>query len=145
MTYPPEPGPGFDPQTPPPYEQTPYPQAPYASGAEPPTGYPPTGGYPAAYPQAPYPQAPYPGGGYGNPYAVQATNGFAIAALVCSFFSVIGGLLGVIFGCVALNQIKQRGGQGKGMAIAGIVIGSCWLAFVVIAIVFGIIAAATDS
>jgi hypothetical protein len=36
----------------------------------------------------------------------------------------IGALLGVIFGIVALGQIKRTGQRGRGMAIAGIVIGA---------------------
>jgi hypothetical protein len=146
MTTPPEPGPGFDPQTPPPYEPPPYPQqpyptAPYPTGGDAPTGYPPA----PPYQQVPYPGGPYPQGPYPYPGAYQQTNGFAVAALVCSFFSIIGGILGVIFGCVALNQIKQRGGGGRGLAIAGIVIGSCWIAFVLVGITFGIIAAASGN
>jgi hypothetical protein len=47
--------------------------------------------------------------------------------LVCSLFGwvclFIGALLGVIFGFVALSQIKRTGQRGRGMAIAGIVIG----------------------
>ena len=48
------------------------------------------------------------------------TNGLAIAALVSSFFVSI---LGIILGFVALNQIKTSGEQGRGLALAGIIIG----------------------
>jgi hypothetical protein len=52
----------------------------------------------------------------------------AIASLVCSLFGwiclFIGALLGVIFGFIALSQIKRTGQRGRGMAIAGIVIGT---------------------
>ena len=51
----------------------------------------------------------------------QKTNGLAIASLVCSFFC---GILGVIFGIIAINQINKTNGNGKGMAIAGICIGA---------------------
>lgn len=44
----------------------------------------------------------------------------------------IGPVLGVIFGFIALNQIKKTGEGGRGLAIAGIIIGA-------IAIVLGII------
>jgi uncharacterized membrane protein len=76
----------------------------------------------------PYPQAPqYP---YWQHVSYPTTNGFSIAALVCSFFSIIGGILGIIFGCVALSQIRRQGQRGRGMAIAGIVIGSCWIVLI---------------
>jgi Domain of unknown function (DUF4190) len=55
----------------------------------------------------------------------------AVASLVCSLFGwvclFIGAILGVIFGFVALSQIKRSGQRGRGLAIAGIVIGSILL------------------
>ena len=65
----------------------------------------------------------------------------AIASLVFSLFGwlcVIGPILGLIFGFVALGQIKQTGQGGRGMAIAGIAIGG---AVIVLGIVFGILSA----
>lgn len=58
------------------------------------------------------------------PVGGSRTNGMAIASLVTSL--VCFGFLGIIFGIVALNQIKSSAGTqtGQGMAIAGIVIGS---------------------
>lgn len=47
------------------------------------------------------------------------TNGMAIAGFVCSLFIPI---LGLIFSAIALGQIKRRGGRGKGLATAGLVI-----------------------
>jgi hypothetical protein len=90
--------------------------------------------YYPAYPQ-PYPQS-YPQG-YPQqwPMPMPGTNGFAIAGFVCSFFSVIGGILGIVFGAIALSQIKVSGQRGKGLAIAGLAIGSCWFGFVLIAII----------
>jgi Domain of unknown function (DUF4190) len=58
-------------------------------------------------------------------------NRMAIASLVCSLFGwlcIIGPILGLMFGFVALNQIKQTGQRGRGMAIAGIVIGALLIA-----------------
>jgi len=43
-----------------------------------------------------------------------------LAWLLCPF---LGGVLAVIFGHVARNQIKQSGEAGGGMAIAGLVLG----------------------
>lgn len=55
------------------------------------------------------------------------TNGFAVASLICSivgFCAVfIGGLLGILFGVMGISKANQTNGRGKGMAIAGIVIG----------------------
>ncbi len=82
-----------------------------------PPGYPPPppGGY--GYPPPP-----------GYPPPMVGTNGFAVASLVCSLFGwvclFIGAFLGIIFGFVALSQIKRTGQKGRGMAIAGIVIGA---------------------
>ena len=95
-------------------------------------GYPTPQPYPAAYPSpGPYPGAP---GGY-FPYAVPrpGNSGLAVASLVTSivgfFLSFVGigwliSMVGVVLGFIALNQIKQTGQSGRGMAIAGIVIGS---------------------
>ena len=86
---------------------------------------PPPGGY--GYPP--------PGPGYPPPQAAVGTNGMAIASLVCSLLGwicVIGPILGLIFGFIALGQIRRTGQGGRGMAIAGIVIG-------VVAIVLGIV------
>src|SRR3954469_20799055 len=92
----------------PPYGQPPGGQSPY--------GQPPPGA-PYGQPQeAPYGQ-PY-GQAYGQP-ATTGTNGMAIASLVCAFFCTP---LGLIFGFIALSQIKERGQGGRGLAIAGIVI-----------------------
>jgi len=84
-----------------------------------PGGYPPPGGYPGPG----YPPAQKPG-----------TNGFAIAALI---FGIIGGaLLGFIFGFIALSQTKRTGQNGRGMAIAGIVLSALWtLGFVLLIVV----------
>ena len=60
-------------------------------------------------------------------------NGMAIAGFVCSFFVAI---LGVIFGIVGLSQIKKTGEGGKGLAIAGIVIGGVSIVACIIAIIW---------
>ena len=107
---------------------------------------PPPPGYPAGYPAPPghpggYPPPPPPPGsptGYqtypppvgwgtdGQPVAA-GTNGLAIASLVCSVIGVlcgIGSLIGVVLGFIAINQIKQTGQRGYGLAVAGIVVGA---------------------
>lgn len=61
-------------------------------------------------------------------YQGPKTNGFAIAALVLGILGLcygFPGILGVIFGLVAINQIKNSPEQmgGKGMALAGTITG----------------------
>lgn len=48
------------------------------------------------------------------------TNTMAVLSLV---FAFVFALLGVIFGHIALSQIRQTGEQGRGLAIAGVTIG----------------------
>jgi hypothetical protein len=101
---------------------------------------------PPSYPPPPpggYGYQPPPPGGYGYQPPPQGvgTNGMAIASLVCSLFGwlcVIGPILGLIFGFLALGQIKRTGQGGRGMAIAGIVIGGLVIA---LGIGFGILSA----
>lgn len=65
------------------------------------------------YGQQPYPPMEAPGG-------KGSINTLAIVSLVSSFFV---GLAGVITGHIALSQIKRTGEDGRGLAIAGLVIG----------------------
>lgn len=55
------------------------------------------------------------------------TNGFAVASLVLGIVWVmgIGSILALVFGYIAKGQIDSSGGRetGRGMAIAGIVLG----------------------
>ena len=110
----------------PPYGQQPYPPAsPYGQQpyGQPPYGQQPYGQQP--YGQQPYGQQPYPPYGqypaHGYPQPTAGTNGLAIASLVLAFFCSLAGL---ICGIIALNQIRERQQEGRGLAIAGIVI-SC--------------------
>lgn len=66
----------------------------------------------------------------------------AVASLVLGIVSIpfcfifVPGLLAVIFGAVALGQIKSNPAQtGRGQAIAGLILGGISLAFIVLAIV----------
>jgi hypothetical protein len=120
----------------------------------------PISGQPAAYPsyatQPPvptYPVSPEYGGyqqtypGYGAPMMAPTsrTNGMSIASMVLSLVGlltfwcygvpgIVFGAIGAIMGHVGKRQITERGEQGGGMALAGIIIG--W-----IAVVLGLIAA----
>ena len=62
-----------------------------------------------------------------------------LAALPLSVFCGVLGLIGivaVILGVVALNQIKQTGQDGRGLAIGGIVVGGIDILAAVIVIIF---------
>jgi hypothetical protein len=98
-----------------------------------------------------YAQAPAPAGGQWAGWAPSApvssgTNGLAIAGFVLGLlgFTGITGVLGIVFGAIALSRIRTTSQDGKGLAIAGIVLGSCWVAFFVILIVIGIVVGATS-
>ncbi|GAA1589203.1 hypothetical protein GCM10009804_51760 [Kribbella hippodromi] len=130
-------------QQPPPYGQPSYGQPSYGQGsAQPPYGQ--------GAPQAPYgsapagQQAPYGSGygpgqypqpygqppaayGYGYPGSTASTNGLATAALatgIGGFFIGLSAPVAIGLGIAALVQIKRTRQGGKGMAIAGLVIGS---------------------
>jgi len=68
---------------------------------------------------------------YGGQPVQQGNSGMAIAAMVLSLVGLIPcfwvfqlpGLLGLIFGFVGLGQTKDDRRRGRGMAIAGIVVG----------------------
>ena len=113
MTVPPP----FDPTTP--AYGMPVPAEPYPSYPPPP----PPGPYP--YPPYPYPPAP-----------PQRTNGLAIAALVCAFLFAP---LGILFGHLSLSQIKRSGEEGRGLAIAGLVIGYVITAGTIIVLILGML------
>ena len=57
------------------------------------------------------------------------TNGMAIAGFVCSFFFA---LLGLIFSIIGMQQCKERGDNGYGLAKAGMIISIVWMAIVII-------------
>jgi hypothetical protein len=65
------------------------------------------------------------------------TNGLAIAAMVLGILWLywLGSILALIFGYVAKNQIDNSRGQegGRGMAIAGIVLG--WVGVAILSII----------
>jgi hypothetical protein len=74
------------------------------------------------------------------------TNGLAIAGFVLGLLGFVGisAILGIVFGSVALSRIRTTGQGGRGLAIAGIVLGSCWLALFVILILLGVIVGTTS-
>lgn len=89
---------------------------------------------PSGPPQQPQYGAPAPATGGG-------TNGLAVASLILGILWLcwLGSLLAVIFGHVALGQIKKSGETqgGKGLAIAGLVLGYLGIATLVLSLVTG--------
>ncbi|HRD11325.1 MAG TPA: DUF4190 domain-containing protein [Mycobacterium sp.] len=77
------------------------------------------------------------------PVVVRGTNAMAIAAFVSS---LVLAPLGIIFGHIALSQIKATGEDGKGLAIAGLVMGYIFTGIVVLwFVVFGMFLSALSS
>ncbi|MBF6176271.1 DUF4190 domain-containing protein [Nocardia blacklockiae] len=98
---------------------------------QPPQGFPPQGPPPGG-------PAPMPGGNqFAPPPQQQGTNGFAIAALI---LGILGGVCGlaIVFGVIALVQIKKTGQRGRGLAIAGLALTTVWIAVGVIGAVAGV-------
>jgi hypothetical protein len=123
LTNPPPPGWG---QPSPPGNYLPPPYGGYSEPA-PLGGYPPApGGYPAPPPYGAYPTSP-------------GTNGLAIGSLVCSLASPllcsVLAIVGIVLGIVALNQIKQTGQGGRGLALAGIIVGAAFIVIAIVAVV----------
>lgn len=91
--------------------------------------------------------------GYQQPgYAGQRRNGMALAAMILGiaqfvlwFAFVIPGFLAavaaIILGAVSLGQIKRTGEEGRGMAIAGIVLAVAGILIVVLLVVAGVVVA----
>jgi hypothetical protein len=112
-----------------------YPPAPPAAGAytQPAGAYPPPAA-PAYGAQGGY--TPYPTG--------PKTNTLAIISLIASLAGIfivpfIGQIVGVITGHMGLKQIKERGENGRGLALAGLIIGYVTLALTIIATIVLII------
>lgn len=54
-------------------------------------------------------------------------------------------MVGVVLGIVSLNQIKQTGQQGRGMALAGIIVGGVVIAIWILFLIIVIVAAGNDA
>lgn len=92
---------------------------------------------------AAYASGAYTSGGYG--YAMPArTNTLAIVSLIASVVGVfvlpvIGQIVGIVTGHMSLSQIKARAEKGRGLAVAGLIVGYVTLALGVLLLVFFII------
>src|SRR3954452_18477994 len=93
-------------------------------------------------PYGPYPPHPGPyAGHYGYPGypgypPPRSTNSLAIVSLVCAFLFAP---LGIVFGHMSLSQIKKTGEEGRGLAIAGLVIGYLISALTVLVVVLSVL------
>ncbi|MCG7284382.1 DUF4190 domain-containing protein [Cellulomonas sp. ACRRI] len=116
---------------------TSYPQ-PGSSSPQPGAGYPgggyPGGGYPGGgYPGGGYPQAPYSPNQY---QAAPRTDGVSIAALVTGILGT--GVVALVLGIIGLRRTKKNGTQGRGFAIAGVVLGGLGvLSWIVVGVLIG--------
>ncbi len=129
------------------YEQPTQPTLPYGQPAQPtPPAYSqpaqPAYGQPAQpygqapYGQAPYGQAPAYGAGYGYPTAPK-TNTLAIVSLVAAISAwvilpFIGSVVAVITGHMSLKQLKTSGEGGRGLALAGTIVGWVGVGFILL-------------
>ena len=129
------------------YGPPPGPAYPSPPAAPSPLGYPPPPGYPTQ-----------PGYGYTQPWGQAPRNEpLAIAGMVCGIAAIpllvacgagiVLGVLGVVFGLIAMRRIRDSGGAltGRGMALAGAICGGVALALFLIYIVVAIIVAVSDS
>jgi hypothetical protein len=68
------------------------------------------------------------------------TSGKAVAALVLGIcgFTLVTALAGIIFGALAIGDVRNKNLRGKGMAITGIVLSVLWLAGIILAIVVAV-------
>ncbi|MBW3594885.1 MAG: DUF4190 domain-containing protein [Actinobacteria bacterium] len=83
-----------------------------------------------------YPPSSLPPGAPPPPtYSAPPVNGLAIASLIASIFVCLGSIPGVIMGHLALGKINASQGSvgGRGVAIAGIIIG--WIGVVLLALI----------
>jgi peptidyl-prolyl cis-trans isomerase B (cyclophilin B) len=92
---------------------------------------PPYGAYP------PPPPGPYAGYyGYPGHPQTQSTNALAIVSLVCAFLFAP---LGILFGHISLSQIKKTGEEGRGLAIAGLVISYLITVLTIVVVVLSVV------
>jgi hypothetical protein len=109
--------PGTHPHQPlPPHQAPPPHQGPTQHPQPPPYGHP-----------APYPYPHPPSGG---------TDGFSVAALVTGILGMA--VVPVVLGIIGLVRVGRTGESGKGMAIAGIVLGAIWIVLWLVIILVGV-------
>ena len=90
----------------------------------------------------PIPEAP--------PPAAEGTNGLAIASLICGIASMVccgllAGIPAIIMGHMALGRIKLSGQGGRGLALAGLIMGYISIVLTIIFLLMGGLAYITGS
>ena len=77
-------------------------------------------------------RAPDGPGGPGYRGGTGKADGFAVASLVLGLagITIIGAVLGIVFGVMALRRIRRTGQRGRGMAIAGLAFSAIWLVLI---------------
>src|SRR5262249_56182008 len=101
----------------------------------------------AGYPVAPG-QGPVPG--Y-QPVPARRSNSLAVTSLVLGFTQAIGwfiflvpglvlAILAIVFGFVSMQQVKRSGEAGRGLALAGVILGFAGIGIVGLFILIGIAA-----
>ena len=86
--------------------------------------------------------APTPTPSYQPAPAAGRTNTLAIVALILGIVVPLGG---IIVGPIALGQIKRTGEGGRGLAIAGIIIGAVLILLYIILIIVSTVIAASSA
>lgn len=67
--------------------------------------------------------------------AAPGSQRLSVYAVLSLVFSLVIAPLGVIFGHIALSEIRKTGDRGRGLAIAGLIIGYAWTAGIILLIV----------
>lgn len=67
------------------------------------------------------------------PTTLAYTNAYALVSILTVFLQPI---VGIVFGHLALGQIKRNGDAGRGLALTGLIIGYVIIAFVILMMIF---------
>ena len=100
--------------------------------------------------QPPYPPQPQQYPPPQPPYVIAAKppyDGLAIASFILGllWISFLGSIMAVIFGHIALRNIRRTHASGRGLAIAGLILGYIGLSTLALFILLAIIGAVTGS
>lgn len=59
--------------------------------------------------------------------------------MILGIVPVLFGILGIVFGFIALGEIKRRGQKGRGNALVGVIAGSVWLVIGVVGLTVAVL------
>lgn len=105
---------------------------------------PPAYGYPPVPPPVPYGAAPIKPKANGMATASMILGILAVTLGLCLWFFPVLPILAVVFGHIAMKQIRLQGTGGRGMAIAGLVMGYIGIAVTVLLIIFMVVGTITS-